>query len=56
MSATPAVFLNGRPVASSIRNVPGFWALQADRLREYRERKGQGWGGERMAETAPRAE
>ncbi|MCP5550795.1 MAG: thioredoxin domain-containing protein [Akkermansiaceae bacterium] len=56
VSATPAVFLNGRPVASSIRNVPGFWALQADRLREYRERKGQGWGGERMAETAPRAE
>lgn len=44
LDGTPAVFLNNRRVDGTIRNLPGFWKLQASRLRELRIRKEQGWG------------
>lgn len=49
IEGTPAAFLNGRRVTGSIRNLTAFWEGQAEKLRQLREEKGEGWKATGMA-------
>jgi protein-disulfide isomerase len=40
---TPGVYLNGRLVSRLMRRSAGFWELQSESLREFRDSQGQDW-------------
>ena len=43
VDGTPTVFLNGREVKTSVRDLMGFWKRRAESLRQSRAARGQSW-------------